>query len=130
MEPFATPAPYVARFGGDAGSTVLAECLDDASAVVRAALDAAGVSYAEPSEDLADRLMRVTRSVANRLMPGEAAVPQGVTQASMTAVGFTESYSFGASYGTAKLLPSELKLLGIGGGRVGWAPLGGGGDDA
>ena len=112
---FATVEQYAARFGEVADTAVLAECLDDASAAIRAALAPYGVDCSDVSEDFADRLMRVCRSVANRLMPSESAMPQGVTQASMTAVGFTQQYTFGTTYGTPKLLPSELKMLGIAG---------------
>ena len=121
MEAFATVDQYETRFGPVADADLLSECLDDASAAIRMALVEAGVSWEDPSEDFADRLMRVCRSMANRLMPAEgSAVPQGVTQMGMTAGSYSEQYTFHTSYGTAKPLPSELDLLGIGGsvGRV------------
>lgn len=121
MEAFATVGQYEARFGQVADAALLGECLDDASAAIRMALSEAGMSWEDPSEDFADRLMRVCRSMANRLMPAEgSAVPQGVTQMGMTAGSYSEQITFQSSYGTAKPLPSELALLGIGGsaGRV------------
>ena len=124
MDAFATIGDYTARFGDVADTALLSECLDDASAAMRARLDAAGVDYSDPSDDYADRLMRVCRSVANRLMPSGDTLMQGATQVSTTAGPFSQQFTFGSPYGTAKLLPSELDLLGIGGGGVGWATLG------
>lgn len=118
MEPFATIDEYIARYGDVGDEDVLAECLADASAAIRAALDKAGIGYSEPSEDLSDRLMRVCRSVANRVLPEDSeGVMQGVTQMSTAAGPYSQQFTFAASYGTPKLLPSELALLGIGGTR-------------
>lgn len=125
MEAFATVDDYTARYGDVEDEDVLQECLADASAAIRAALDGK-VDYSEPSEDLADRLMRVCRSVANRILPEDGeGVMQGVTQMSTTAGPYSQQFTFAASYGTPKLLPSELSLLGVGGGRLGWKNLGG-----
>ena len=130
VEPFATVEQYEARFGSVADRGMLAECLADASAAIRVTLDKAHVDYSDPSEDLADRLMIVCRSMANRVMPSGTDVPAGVTQETVTAVGFSHSMSYTPSYGTPTPMPSELALLGIGGGRAGWAPLAGDGSDA
>ncbi|MBQ9620551.1 MAG: hypothetical protein IJR41_01255, partial [Atopobiaceae bacterium] len=94
--------------------------LETASRAIRRALKANGIDYSDPDEEFAGDLMDVCCSVANRLMPSGGEYPQGVTQATMTAVGFSQTYSFGSAYGIPKLLPSELKILGIGG-RVGYA---------
>ena len=128
MTAFATQAQYEARFGAVSDAAMLAECLDDATAAIKAALDAREVDWAAPDAEFADRLMRVCRSVANRLMPAGTDVPAGVTQSSVTAGSYSQTVSYTPSYGTAKLLPSELSMLGIGGGRVGWAPMGGSDD--
>ena len=125
MAAFATKAQYEARFGTVADAAMLSECLDDASAAIKAALDPLGIDYEDPDEELADRLMRVCRSVANRIMPTGSEFPAGVTQSSVTAGPYSQTMSFSPSYGTPKLLPRELSMLGIGGGRVGWARLGG-----
>ena len=116
---YATVEQYVARFGPVEDTGMLSECLDDASAAIRIALTKAHVDCDNPSEDLADRMMRACRSIANRIMPSGSDVPVGVTQESMTAVGFTHSMSYTPSYGTPKLLQSELDLLGISGGGKG-----------
>ena len=121
MEPFATVTQYEARFGSVSDEGILAECLKYASAAIRVRLDRAGIDYQTPTEDFAERLSMVCCTVANRIMPSGSDFPVGMTQASMTAVGFTESLSFTPTYGTPKLLPSELDLLGITGsgkGRV------------
>ena len=127
MEAFATKEQYDARFPGrTASDTVLEECLSDASAAIRLALDSHEIDYSDPSGEFATNLMRVCRSVANRIMPAGSDVPAGVTQMSTTAGPYSETLSYTPSYGLPKLLPSEMSLLGIGGGRIGWAPLGGG----
>lgn len=123
---FATVEQYEARFGAVEDEDLLSECLDDASAAIRRAARPAGLDLSDPDEELADSLMRVCRSVANRLMPsGDSQVMQGVTQMGVTAGSYSEQYTFQSSYGTAKLLPSELDMLGIGNGRAGWLPLAG-----
>lgn len=124
MEPFATVSDYTARFGSVTDEGVLAECLGDATAAIAAALDSRGIDYSDPSEEFEDRLMRTCRSVANRLMPAGTDVPVGVTQSSITAGSYSQTMSYTPSYGVPKLLPSELSMLGIGGGGIGWAPLG------
>ena len=126
MEPFATVEQYKARFGEVADEGVLEECLADASSAIRAAMP--GFDFADVSEDMDDRLMRVCRSVANRIMPSGSEVPSGVTQMTETAGVYSQTMSYTPSYSLPKLLPSELDLLGIGGGRVGWARLGGSDD--
>lgn len=126
MAAFATVEQYEARFGAVEDHALLAECLDDASAAIRRAARPAGLDLSDPDDELADSLMRVCRSVANRLMPaGGSGVMQGVTQMGVTAGSYTEQYTFQSSYGTAKLLPSELDMLGIGPGRAGFLPLAG-----
>lgn len=119
MEPFATPEQYDARFPGrTASDELLEECLDDASMAIRAAMP--GFDFADVSEDMADRLMRVCRSVANRIMPSGADMLVGVTQSTITAGVYTETLNYTPTYGLPKLLPSEMSMLGIGG-RVGFA---------
>jgi hypothetical protein len=127
MNAFATIEQYDARFPGrTVGDATLQTVLEDATLAVMTALDKAHVDYSDPTEDFADRLARVTVSVADRLVPRDYDVPVGVTQASMSAVGFSESYSYSQRYGTGKLLDSELDLLGIRyNGRIGWAQMGG-----
>lgn len=112
MTAYCTKAQYEARFGAVSDATILGECLDDATAAINVALDEAGIDYSSPSADFADRLMRVCRSMANRIMP-TASIPGGVTQATMTGGPYSQGWTFSAPYGTPKLLPSELKLLGI-----------------
>ena len=119
MEPFATVEQYEARFGEVADESVLEECLADASAAIRMALPPT-VDPCDVSDDMADRLMRVCRSVANRIMPSGSEVPSGVTQMTETAGVYSQTMSYTPAYGLPKLLPSELSMLGIGG-RVGFA---------
>ena len=126
MDAFATAKEYDARFPGrEASDEMLEECLADATAAIAAVLDARNVDYSDPSDELADKLMRVCRSVANRIMPSGSDVPVGATQMSMTAGSYQQTFSMPAAYSSPKLIPSELAMLGLGSSRVGWAPIGG-----
>lgn len=117
---YATIEQYEDRFGSVGNPNMLQECLDDCTAAIDAELDRRGVDHANPSEEFADRLMRVCRSMANRVMPANGAdIPVGATQASYTAGPYTQQFTLGVTYGTPKPLPSELVMLGIGGGRIG-----------
>ena len=44
---------------------------------------------------------------------------------SVTAGPYQQTYSMPSAYGLPKLLDSELSMLGVGGSRFGWAPMGG-----
>ena len=55
--------------GGEADRGMPAGCLMDATLAIAAVLDKNHVDYSAPSEEFADRLMRVCRSVANRILP-------------------------------------------------------------
>ena len=128
MQSFCTVEQYEARYGEVIDESTLQECLEDCTAVICARLDRAGIDYSSPSEDYADRLMRVCRSMAYRIAPDESFVPPGVTQASMNAGGFSQSMTFSSYYGTPKILPSEMVLLGIPQSRIGFWRLRGGED--
>jgi len=120
MDPFATVAQYDARFPGrTASDEVLGQCLMDATMAIAEVLDRKGVSYADHDEQFAYRLMSVCRSVANRILPSD--VPVGTTQFSMTAGPYTQTTSYTPTYGLPKLLKSELDMLGVGGGSIGFA---------
>jgi len=126
MEAFATVEQYDARYPGrKVSDEMLTECLMDATLAIAAVLDRNHVDYSEPSEEFADRLMRVCRSVANRVLPSGVDVPVGATQMSVTAGTYQRQFSLPGSYGTPKLIASELSMLGLGTSRIGWAPLGG-----
>lgn len=117
MEAFATVDDYIARFGEVDDEDVLLECLMDATVAIKAALDPLRLDYSTITDEYKDRLMRVCRAVANRILPEDSeGVMQGVTQMSTTAGPYSQQFTFASSYGTPKLLPSELQLLGISGG--------------
>ena len=123
MQPFATVGQYEARFGTVDDKSVLEQCLGDASAAIRAALDARNVDYSEHDEVFSDRLMRTCRSVANRIMPGGVDVPLGASSVAETDGPYSRTVSYTPAYGLPKLLPSELSMLGLGGGRAGWGRM-------
>ena len=127
MTPFCTVAQYTARYGSVSDTTMLLACLEDCTAQICAELDAREIDYDDPSESFTDRLMRVCRSMANRVMPasGGEDVPVGVSQMSETTGPYSMQYTFATSYGTPKMLPSEMRMLGIGA-RVGCGRMGGG----
>lgn len=122
MEAFATIEDYDARFPGRTASDgTLAECLMDVSYAIADVLGKRGIDYADPDDELAERMMRTCRAVANRLVPAGSDVPVGVTQMALTAGSYNQTVSYTPSYGLPKLLPSELAMLGLGGGQVGSA---------
>ena len=124
---YATIYQYEARFGPVEDETVLQECLDDCTDVIDVELDRHGVSHADPSTEFGARLMRVCRSMANRVMPaiGGSDIPVGATQASFTAGPYNQQFTMSAPYGTPRMLPSEMALLGIGGARIGCGRMAG-----
>lgn len=125
MEPFATVEQYEARFGEVDDKSMLGQCLDDATAAIRAEFAKRHVDMAAKLEDemFADACMRVCRSVANRIMPGGVDVPLGASSVAETDGPYSRTVSYAPSYGIPKLLPSELSMLGLGGGRVGEAMM-------
>lgn len=128
---FATVQDYISRYGSVTDTAMLQECLDDCSALMESEMDARGIAYIDPSTSFADRLMRVCRSMAQRIMPAEedgSDIPVGATQMSIGAGGYTQSFTLGATYGTPKMLASEMRMLGIGA-RVGFGALAGRDDD-
>ena len=124
---FASVEDYTNRYGSVADEGMLLECLDDCSALMESEMDRRGVSYANPSYAMADRLMRVCRSMAYRIMPKQDVtdVPVGATQMSVTAGSYTQSVTFGATYGTPKMLDADYRMLGIGGARIGFGAMAG-----
>ena len=119
MEAFATVEQYISRYGDVLNTQQVEECLLSATSVMMDALDKAQIDYSEPDEKFAYALMDVCRSIANRIMPQQNfGIPSGATSASMGAVGFSESYSVDAPYGSPKLRTDEKRRLGIGASQV------------
>ena len=121
---FASVEEYVARYGDVTNQDMLIECLSDCSALMEAEMERHGVSFDNPSEGMARRLMSVCRSMAYRIMPKQdvSDVPVGATQMSVTAGSYTQSVTFGASYGSPKMLDEDYR---IGGARIGFGALAG-----
>lgn len=113
---YATREQYDVRFPGRTASDATCDAkLEAASMAIDSELEAAGIDPGSYSAEYADRLAEVCCSVANRIMPNDNGIPQGATSASMTAVGFYETISFNAPYGSPSLIRSERRMLGIGG---------------
>ena len=94
--------------------------LGDASAMLAALVE---VDPCSPTQG--DILRSVCCSMVIRAMAATEADNLGVSQASMTAGPYTQSWTYSNSSGDMYLTRNEKRLLHIGGGRVGWAPLGG-----
>ena len=124
---FATVEEYEDRYKEVSDTDMLQECLDDCSALIEVELERYGVDYSDPSEKLADRLMRACRQMAHRVMPrdGDADVPVGATQMSRTAGPYSEQFTLATTYDTPKVTDEERKLLGIYGARIGFGALAG-----
>ena len=114
---FATIDDYLARFDAPDDMARLEAKLADASIAVAAALRAEGIDPDDPPARLAGALVTVTCSVANRIVPsgGSGAIDPGATSYMETAGPYMQQVTLGGAYGTPKLMPSELALLGIGG---------------
>lgn len=125
MESFATVEQYEARFGEVDDKSMLGQCLEDATAAIRAEFARRHVDISERLKDelFADACMRVCRSVANRIMPSGVDVPLGASSVAETDGPYSRTVSYAPSYGLPKLLPSELSMLGLGGGRAGWGRM-------
>lgn len=125
MEPFATAEQHEARFGEVDDKSMLGQCLEDATAAIRAEFARRHVDISERLKDelFADACMRVCRSVANRIMPSGVDVPLGASSVAETDGPYSRTVSYAPAYGLPKLLPSELSMLGLGGGRAGWGRM-------
>ena len=122
---FATVADYEGRYGPVSDEGMLSECLADASAAIRLVLTERGIDWEHPTEDLADRMMRTCRAMAYRIMPTMSEMPMGVTQMSITAGSYQQTYSMPSAYSMPRLIRDDYDMLGIPYTRFGWAPLGG-----
>lgn len=124
---FATVEEYEDRYKEVSDTDMLQECLEDCSALIEVELERYGVDYSDPSEKLADRLMRACRQMAHRVMPRDdgADVPVGATQVSRTAGPYSEQFTLATTYDTPKVTDEERKLLGIYGARIGFGALAG-----
>lgn len=94
--------------------------IDDASAILDALVEV------DDSDDRQSELLRtVCCSMVIRAMSATAADSYGATQMSMTAGVYSQSWTYSNPTGDLYVTRLEKKLLGIGAGRIGWAPLGG-----
>lgn len=112
---YATVDDYLARFDAPADMQRLEAKLSDASLAVAAALRADGIDPEDPPAHIESALVLVTCSVANRIMPLGSDITPGASSSMTTAGPYMSQQTFATPYGTPKLLPSELSLLGIGG---------------
>ena len=120
MTAFATTAQYRAKYDTDMDDNALAVWLADASDIMAAEMDKAGVDYSHASETFTARLVRVCRDMVRRAIGDGSAsamsIPYGSTQASMSAGGYSESFTIGNPYGDLYMKAAERRALGIGSG--------------
>ena len=122
VTPYCSVADYEARYGAVDDADALLEALKESTVEINATLDRFHISYAEPSDDFAYRLMLACRQMTRRAAPDQMQdMPLDVTQMSMGAGGYTRSYTMTAGYGQIRVMRSEWPLLGIGSGNVGFA---------
>lgn len=118
---YATVDEYAARYGEPSDSARLAQCLADASRLIDAVLEQHGK---EPHEVDRSKLMQVCRSVAHRAMGEGTTAPAGVSQYTMSATPYSETFTFANPNSDAYLTKNEKALLGIGRSRLASVPLG------
>lgn len=94
--------------------------LDDATAMLSQLVDV------DPSDtQQADLLKTVCCSMVIRAMSAAVTDSYGATQMSMTAGSYSQQWTYSNPMGDLYLTRLERILLGIGSGRIGWAPMGG-----
>ncbi len=110
MSQYATLADLQARMVRDLSTdeqTVAASLLEDAAVIIDA-------YNAEASADAKNIVS--CRMVIRALGDGDSSVPLGATQGSMSALGYTQSWTLGTGSGAGELYLGKLekKLLGVG----------------
>ena len=120
MAAFATTTQYRAKYSTDLTDDALAVWLADASDIMASEMDRADVDYSHASEEFSARLVRVCRDMVRRAIgdgsQSAMSIPFGSTQASMSAGGYSESFTIGNPYGDLYLKAAERRSLGIGNG--------------
>ena len=120
MDMFATANDYRDKYDTEIGDEALEVWLADASDIMAVKMDKAGVDYSHPDSKFAARLMRICRDMVHRAIgdgsQASASIPYGVTQASMSAGGYSESFTMGNPFGDLYMKADELKALGVGSG--------------
>lgn len=119
---FATVRDYEERYGEVEDERALMAVLDDATGVMLAAYEArVGRPYAVGDRPTFDANARsVCRSIAHRAMCAPDGV-EGATQLSRAAGQFSASVTYANPTGDVWLGKSDLRALGLSGGRVGFA---------
>lgn len=109
---YATVEQYLLLYDTDADSARLGAYLGKASRKVDFELASRGLSVPEqPSDELAGALADVTCDMVHRVLGSGGEMPGGVTSYSQSQGGFTESFSWPASYSDLAVRADELKLL-------------------
>lgn len=111
---YATAEQYRVKYSTALTDAELGEWLEDASDVIDDEMAGAGLSAGDADST---RLMRICRDMVHRAVgdgtESMMAIPSGVTQASMAAGGYSESFTIGNPYGDLYLRDREKSALGI-----------------
>ena len=123
MTAFASVADYTARYGAPSDPDRCRVLLDDAGAFLEGELLRSGIEVDEDDELQESNLKRISCRLVSSMLDTADGM-SGVSQSSMTAGPFTNSWTFSNPTGAFKLLQSERRSLGVGGVRAGSvAPL-------
>ena len=123
MTAFASVADYTARYGAPSDPDRCRVLLDDAGAFLEGELLRSGIAVDEDDELQESNLKRISCRLVSSMLDTADGM-SGVSQSSMTAGPFTNSWTFSNPTGAFKLLQSERRSLGVGGVRAGSvAPL-------
>ena len=123
MTAFASVADYTARYGAPSDPDRCRVLLDDAGAFLEGELLRSGIEVDEDEELQESNLKRISCRLVSSMLDTADGM-SGVSQSSMTAGPFTNSWTFSNPTGAFKLLQSERRSLGVGGVRAGSvAPL-------
>ena len=120
---FATAEDYEARYGTVPEAARVAVLLEDAGVFLESELARSGKRVDGGDALQAAALKRISCRLAHDMLSASSDM-SGVSQESMTAGPFSNSWTFVNPTGAFKLLPSERRTLGVGGVRAGSvAPL-------
>lgn len=118
MGAFATVEDYVERYPGTVDIDRVETLLKDAGSFLESELRRSGKEVDDSDESQRNALVRISCRLVNSMMDVSDGM-SGVSQSSMTAGPFSNSWTFANPTGAFKLLQSERKTLGVGGVRAG-----------
>ena len=92
--------------------------LSDASAMLAAMLDGAGISYSDAVDPLKTNLVSVTCAMVQRAMKSEDMA--GITNQSQTSGPYSQSFTYANPSGNLYVTSAEKRTLGVGKSHIGF----------